>query len=113
MTRKQYLELTSILTAGSLLPQNLLAQIFSEKELKRSDFGKDFVWGTATAAYQIEGGWNEDGKGESVWDHFVHHHNGKIKTHENGDVACDFYHKYESDDVTVRTVARTCTRPSG
>ena len=97
MTREQYLKLTAILGAGSLLPQNLLAEIFSDEELRRSDFGKEFVWGTATAAYQIEGGWNEDGKGESVWDHFVHHHNVKIKTHENGDVACDFYHRYESD----------------
>lgn len=61
------------------------------------DFGKDFVWGAATAAYQIEGGWNEDGKGESVWDHFTHHRKDKIKTGENGDTACDFYHHYESD----------------
>jgi beta-glucosidase len=97
MTREQYLKLTSILAAGSLLPQNVVAEIFTSEEFKRSDFGKDFVWGTATAAYQIEGGWNEDGKGESVWDHFVHHHKGKIKTRETGDVACDFYHSYESD----------------
>ncbi|MCX6198694.1 MAG: GH1 family beta-glucosidase [Bacteroidetes bacterium] len=97
MTREQYLKLSSILAAGTLLPHNLLAEIFSPEELKRNDFGKDFIWGTATAAYQIEGGWNEDGKGESVWDHFVHEHKGKIKTHETGDVACDFYHRYESD----------------
>ena len=72
MTREEYLKLTAILGAGSLFPQNLLAML-TEDELKRSDFGKDFVWGTATAAYQIEGGWNEDGKGESVWDHFTHY----------------------------------------
>jgi beta-glucosidase len=66
------------------------------EEPKRSDFGKDFVWGTASAAYQIEGGWNEDGKGESIWDHFVHHTH-KIKTRETADVADDFYHRYASD----------------
>ena len=102
MTREQYLKLTSILTAGSLLPQNLFAEIFSEEELKRSDFGKDFVWGTATAAYQIEGGWNEDGKGESNWDHFTHFKKRKIKTRETGDVADDFYHRYESDIELMR-----------
>ncbi len=96
MTREEWLRLSAVLGAGALLPQQLLAAL-ADDELKRSDFGKDFIWGTATAAYQIEGGWNEDGKGESIWDHFVHHHKGKIKTHETGDVACDFYHRYESD----------------
>jgi hypothetical protein len=90
MTREQYLKLTATLGAGALLPNNLLANLLADGELARKDFGNNFVWGTATAAYQIEGGWNEDGKGESVWDHFTHKHKGKIKTHENGDVACDF-----------------------
>lgn len=97
MTREEWLKLSAAFSAGSLLPRHLLAQLISDGELKRSDFGKDFVWGTATAAYQIEGAWNEDGKGESIWDHFTHHHKGKIKTRENGDVANDFYHRYASD----------------
>lgn len=97
MTREEWIRLSAILGIGAALPQNLMAALAADDELKRSDFGKDFVWGTATAAYQIEGGWNEDGKGESIWDHFTHHHKAKIKTHENGDVACDFYHRYESD----------------
>lgn len=96
MTREEMLRLTALLGAGSVLPKGLFAEMIMGDELRASDFGKDFVWGTATAAYQIEGGWNEDGKGESIWDHFVHHTH-KVKTHETGDVACDFYHRYESD----------------
>lgn len=102
MTREQYLKLTAALAAGSLLPHSLWAQLLADEELKRSDFGNNFVWGTATAAYQIEGAWNVDGKGESIWDHFTHYRKGKIKTRENGDVACDFYHRYESDIELMR-----------
>jgi len=63
---------------------------------KKQDFGPNFVWGTATAAYQIEGAVREDGRGISIWDTFSHTP-GKIKTGENGDVACDFYHRYPED----------------
>lgn len=57
---------------------------------------KDFVWGTATAAYQIEGAWNEDGRGCSVWDDFSHAQ-GHIVDKSTGDVACDHYHRWEKD----------------
>lgn len=63
--------------------------------LKREDFG-DFLWGAASAAYQIEGAWNEDGKGESIWDRFSHT-KGKILDGTSGDVACDHYHLFETD----------------
>lgn len=56
----------------------------------------DFVWGVATAAYQIEGGYREDGKGDSIWDTFSHDKN-RIKNGDTGDVACDHYHKYKQD----------------
>ena len=59
-------------------------------------FPKDFVWGTATAAYQIEGAYNQDGKGLSVWDNFTHK-KGKIKNGENGDITCDHYNRYKED----------------
>ncbi len=68
----------------------------NKQEIKASQFGKDFIWGTATASYQIEGAWNTDGKGESIWDHFTHH-TRRVKNRDTGDVACDFYHRYESD----------------
>ncbi len=68
--------------------------------LAASDFGDDFTWGVATASYQIEGAWDEDGKGRSIWDTFTHRTRQPIPTvltGENGDEACDFYHRYESD----------------
>ncbi len=59
-------------------------------------FDKDFLFGTATAAYQIEGGWNEDGKGLSTWDVFSHT-KGKIRDGSTGDVACNTYHDFQTD----------------
>ena len=59
-------------------------------------FPKDFVWGVATASYQIEGAWNVDGKGESIWDRFSHTV-GKVKGADTGDVACDSYHRFKED----------------
>lgn len=59
-------------------------------------FKKDFIWGSATASYQIEGGAFADGKGLSVWDRFSHT-DGKVFENHNGDVSCDHYHRYEED----------------
>jgi len=59
-------------------------------------FPKNFLFGTATAAYQIEGGWNADGKGPSTWDMFTHKR-GKIFNSDTGDTACDTYHDFQTD----------------
>ncbi|MCL1671115.1 GH1 family beta-glucosidase [Elizabethkingia ursingii] len=64
--------------------------------LTKEAFGKDFIWGVSTAAYQIEGAHNLDGKGPSVWDTFVQKRN-KIFRNHTGDIACDHYNRYIDD----------------
>ena len=64
-------------------------------------FPRDFVWGVAASAYQIEGAWNEDGKGESIWDRFSHTP-GKVLNGETGDIACDHYHRYAEDMALMK-----------
>ena len=59
-------------------------------------FPEGFLWGASAASFQIEGGWNEDGKSESIWDRFCRTP-GNIANIDNGDVACDFYHRYAED----------------
>ncbi|MGX7377568.1 glycoside hydrolase family 1 protein [Carnobacterium maltaromaticum] len=63
---------------------------------KLDPFPKDFLWGSASAAYQVEGAWNLDGKGKSVWDEFVRIPNKTFKG-SNGDVAVDHYHRFKED----------------
>ena len=64
--------------------------------MKNNINSKKFLWGSATAAYQCEGGWNEDGKGINEWD--VFNHESSLNIHnEDGDVASDFYHRYKED----------------
>ncbi|NLC96395.1 MAG: glycoside hydrolase family 1 protein [Erysipelotrichaceae bacterium] len=64
--------------------------------LKSKGFPKDFLWGSASAAYQVEGAYNEDGKGLSNWDKFVRNSNKTYKG-TTGDVAVDHYHRYKED----------------
>jgi beta-glucosidase len=64
-------------------------------------FPKNFVWGYATAAPQVEGAWNEDGKGESIWDRAAHT-SDRIHNHDTLDVANDHYHLYKKDFALMR-----------
>src|SRR5580693_5995424 len=70
-------------------------------EIEGAHFPSDFLWGMASAAYQVEGAWNLDGKGESNWDRFSHTV-GKVKGGAAGDVACDQYHRYKEDIAILK-----------
>ena len=59
-------------------------------------FPQGFIWGAATAAYQIEGAATADGRGMSIWDTFSRQP-GKVRGGDTGDVACDSYHRYAED----------------
>jgi beta-glucosidase len=79
------------------------SQVFQFDPSSEFSFPKNFFWGTATAAYQIEGAWKEDGKGESIWDRFAHTP-GKIKNGDTGDAACDSYHRWREDIALMRAM---------
>ncbi len=64
-------------------------------------FPKDFLWGSATASYQVEGAWNIDGRGESIWDRYSHTP-GNVKGGWTGDVACDNYHRFPEDVAIMK-----------
>src|ERR1700757_4394888 len=65
--------------------------------------GERFLWGTATASYQIEGAVAEDGRRASIWDTFSHTRN-KIEQSQTGDVTCDHYHRYKEDVDLMRNL---------
>ena len=67
------------------------------------EFPKGFLWGTATASYQVEGAAKEDGRGMTIWDTFSHTP-GKILNNDTGDIACDFYHKYKEDIQLIKSL---------
>ena len=110
MQRREILRLALALTGGSMLSRSRFglaeaafgnAATTAATHLASDVFPKNFLWGSATAAYQVEGAWNTDGRGESIWDRFAHTP-GKIKDKSNGDVACDSYHRYQEDIDLMR-----------
>ena len=64
-------------------------------------FSKDFLWGASSAAFQIEGAYNEDGKGPGIWDALS---DGHIKHNDNGNIACDHYHRYKEDVALMKKI---------
>jgi beta-glucosidase len=74
-------------------------------------FPKNFTWGVAAAAYQIEGAWNVDGRAPSIWDDFTHQP-GRIFEGHTGDVACDHYHRWKEDADLMQALGTKAYRLS-
>uniref|UniRef100_A0A3P9J4L6 beta-glucosidase n=1 Tax=Oryzias latipes TaxID=8090 RepID=A0A3P9J4L6_ORYLA len=70
--------------------------IYWSKMFHYGTFPEDFIWGVSSSAYQIEGGWNADGKGPSIWDKFTQAP-GNIPENANGNIACDSYNRLDED----------------
>lgn len=72
----------------------------------KNDFGEKFRWGVSLAAYQVEGAYKDDGRGISIWDHFSNRKN-RIEDGSNGNVACEFYYRYEQDIALAKSLNLT------
>ncbi|MGA8274613.1 MAG: GH1 family beta-glucosidase [Candidatus Sulfotelmatobacter sp.] len=120
LTRREFAHSALAASIATALPATLLSSCSVSSNAARTEhfvnsravqsndssevlFPKNFIWGTATAAYQIEGAWKEDGKGESIWDRFAHTP-GKIRNGDTGDIACDSYHRWPSDISLMKTM---------
>jgi beta-glucosidase len=107
MDRREWLLKTGMAGTVMLLMDNLGAdnhfRYMPFGDFVKADFGPDFKWGVAAAAYQTEGAWNLDGKSESNWDYFSRIP-GKIENGENADVAADFYHRYSEDIDLIKSM---------
>jgi beta-glucosidase len=106
MDRRKFLQTTGLsLGAGSvasLLPSWATAET-NLPRFQSADFPKGFLWGSATASYQVEGAVHEDGRGASIWDTFSHTP-GKTANGDTGDVADDFYHLYPGDISLMKEI---------
>jgi|HubBroStandDraft_1064217.scaffolds.fasta_scaffold00029_58 beta-glucosidase len=89
------------LAAHSSSSQEQVPGEITQSEIAHARFPSGFLWGMASAAYQVEGAWNADGKGESNWDRFSHTV-GKIKGAATADVACDQYHRHKEDVAILK-----------
>ncbi len=83
--------------------------VTSAEHSATNTFPSGFLWGTATASYQIEGGVDEGGRGESIWDRFAHTP-GRILNGDTGDVAADHYHRYREDVALMRELGLNAYR---
>src|ERR1700748_484954 len=118
MNRRSFLAQTSAWAAAAALPKLSGASILPTDAVAEQPpaagemkFPKDFLWGTATAAYQVEGAWNVDGRGETVWDRFSHSL-GNVKGAYTGDTACDDYHLYPKDIALMKQMNMSSYRYS-
>ncbi|XP_033145142.1 beta-glucosidase 15 isoform X1 [Brassica rapa] len=100
--RGEYLSLLVLIVLAS--SEVLAKNNSSTPKLRRSDFPEDFVFGSATSAYQIEGAAHEDGRGPSIWDTFSEKYPERINDGSNGSVADDSYHLYKEDVALLHQI---------
>jgi len=104
ISRRTFAKLTGTAGLASTMPASLLNSAIAQPHAANRvepgpparEFPKGFLWGSATASYQVEGAVNEDGRGPSIWDTFSHTP-GKVVNNATGDVADDHYHRYKED----------------
>lgn len=107
-----YLNLIAISIAVYQDPLASLNTFELDKDFSYGTFPKDFVWASASAAYQIEGAWNASGKGVSIWDTLCHSNPDPIANNGTGDVACDSYHLWEKDIQLIKNLGTKYYRMS-
>ena len=103
-SRRDFARLAAAATAAASLPGTTLAAATPSQTAQSQSahtFPKGFLWGSATASYQVEGAYQEDGRGPSIWDTFSHTP-GKVANGDTGDVADDFYHLYKQDIALMK-----------
>jgi beta-glucosidase len=114
LSRRRFAKMAAWSALGISLPsaEAVEATSSSATEFPKSGpatFPRDFVWGTATSAYQIEGAVHEDGRGPSIWDPFVHTA-GNIIDHSTADIANDHYHRYKEDVQLIKELGAKAYR---
>ncbi|XP_059637721.1 beta-glucosidase 24-like [Cornus florida] len=101
-----------VLTMCSATPTNFVTASVEKKEVKRSDFPEDFIFGAGSAAYQVEGAASEGGRGPSIWDTFTDRFPEKIADGSNGSVANDSYNRYKEDVHIMKNLGLNAYRLS-
>lgn len=107
VSRRDLARLAGVAALGAAAGSNAAAKA-AENETpasvdRHAPFPKDFLWGTATSSYQIEGAVDEDGRGKSIWDIFSHTP-GKIEDGSTGDRANEHYHRYKDDVALIKAI---------
>jgi beta-glucosidase len=111
LSRRQFGKTVAVSAAATLAASTLSEFAIGEPKVRRLEFPKGFLWGCATASYQVEGGAQADGRGPSIWDTFSHTP-GKTHNGDTGDVADDSYHLYKEDVKLLKALGVSTYRMS-
>src|ERR1019366_3120960 len=113
LNRRNFGKLVAGAAAASALPLSGFAaevpNVAAKATVSDRGFPQGFLWGSATASYQVEGAVKEDGRGQSIWDTFSHTP-GKTFNGDTGDVATDSYHRYKEDIAVMKALGLKACR---